>query len=284
MNIEIDKTSGFCFGVKNAIKSAEKTLKTKESLFCLGDIVHNGNEINRLNKIGLVTIDNKRFENLQNCQILLRAHGEPPSTYEIAKENNLKLIDSTCPVVKKLQQKIKKEFNSKENNNQIVIFGKEQHPEIISLNGQIDNKAIVISDISDFNKIDFNKPISLFSQTTMDTSKYSEIISEIKNRQAKNNDLKITNSICASVSGRESKLKEFCKTHDTIIFVGGRKSSNGKMLFGICKNANPNSFYISDIEELEKIWFLHSKSVGICGATSTPFWQLENVSKKLKNL
>ncbi|MEA3444028.1 MAG: 4-hydroxy-3-methylbut-2-enyl diphosphate reductase [Bacteroidota bacterium] len=284
MRLEIESTSGFCFGVKNAVKKAEEILQSEEKLFCLGDIVHNGKEIERLKKLGLITIGYEQFGKLKNCKVLLRAHGEPPSTYSIAEKNNLELIDASCPIVLNLQKKIKISSISSEIKKQIVIFGKPTHPEVISLVGQTNGQAVVVSNLADVEKIDFTREISLFSQTTMDTGKFKEITNEIKKRQSTNNVLQVTNSICVAVSGREAKLVEFSRKHETIIFIGGKKSSNGKMLFEICKKENQNSFYISNIEELKPERIINSESIGICGATSTPYWQLEKVAKKVLEL
>lgn len=292
MKIEIDSNSGFCFGVVNAIQLAEMELENNDSLFCLGDIVHNSAEVDRLKEKGLRTINHDEFKNLKNCKVLLRAHGEPPETYKIALENNIQLIDASCPVVLKLQKNIKLGFDDiLEKGGQVVIYGKEGHAEVNGLVGQTNEKAIVIGGISDLNKIDFTKPINLFSQTTKSIEGFYEIEKEIRKRmidtQGKDDVLLITNdTICRQVSHRQPQLREFVKKHDVVVFVSGKKSSNGKMLFQVCKDENPNTYFVSDESELDKSWFVNAKSVGICGATSTPRWLMEKIGelvKKIKN-
>ena len=297
LNVEIDKKSGFCFGVVRAIDKVETILQKTDKLYCLGDIVHNGVEVSRLKKLGLITINHEKFKNLKNQDVLIRAHGEPPETYKIAKQNNIKLIDVTCPVVIKLQKKIKTGYNEiQKKNGQIVIFGKKGHAEVNGLVGQTNNNAIVISEISDLNKIDFSKPINVFSQTTKSLQKYSEIISEIKKRAEKTISILpisssekseknvITNdTICGQVSNRDKELRKFSSKKDIILFVSGKKSSNGRVLYQVCKNTNPNSYFISDCTEIKNDWLKNIKTVGICGATSTPFWLMRKVKKFLEN-
>jgi len=283
MQIEIDSNSGFCFGVVKAIETAESELKKDEKLYCLGDIVHNGAEVKRLEDKGLTTINKDEFQKLKNAKVLLRAHGEPPETYEIAKKNNIQLIDASCPIVLNLQKKIHKayiEFNKIEG--QIVIFGKEGHAEVIGLLGHTENRGIVVSETKDLDKIDFTKPINIFSQTTKSRTGYNKIIEEINTRLKKENNSNninfITNaSTCGQVSTRDVVLKKFAKKHDVIIFVSGKKSSNGKLLYDVCKKQNERSYFVSNIKELKETWFQKTDSVGICGATSTPDWLMENI-------
>ncbi|OFX18983.1 MAG: 4-hydroxy-3-methylbut-2-enyl diphosphate reductase [Bacteroidetes bacterium GWA2_31_9b] len=290
MKIEIDSNSGFCFGVVNAIQLAEMELENNDSLFCLGDIVHNSAEVDRLKLKGLRTINHDEFKNLKNCKVLLRAHGEPPETYKIALENNIQLIDASCPVVLKLQKNIKLGFDDiLEKGGQVVIYGKEGHAEVNGLVGQTNEKAIVIGGINDLDKIDFTKPINLFSQTTKSIEGFYEIEREIRKRmidtQGKDDVLLITNdTICRQVSHRQPQLREFVKKHDVVVFVSGKKSSNGKMLFQVCKDENPNTYFVSDESELDKSWFANAKSVGICGATSTPRWLMEKIAESVKKL
>ena len=290
MNIEIDSNSGFCFGVVKAIEIAEKELKKSNSLYCLGDIVHNDAEVKRLKEKGLKTISHNEFKTLKNTKVLLRAHGEPPETYEIAKQNNIELIDASCPIVLNLQKKIDKAYHDfSSTTGQIVIFGKEGHAEVIGLLGHTGNRGIVISEEKDLDKIDFSKPINIFSQTTKSRNSYHNIIEKIKERMLKevgNDEINfiINDSTCRAVSNRDVFLKDFAKIHDIIIFVSGRKSSNGKVLYEVCKNQNDRSYFVSETEELRKEWFKESNSVGICGATSTPTWLMKKVKNAIENL
>jgi 4-hydroxy-3-methylbut-2-enyl diphosphate reductase len=290
MKIEIDNNSGFCFGVVNAIQLAEKELKKNHILYCLGDIVHNSAEVDRLKSKGLITINLEQFKNLKNCKVLLRAHGEPPETYEIAKKNNIQLIDASCPVVLKLQNNIKQGFDVfLKKGGQVVIYGKEGHAEINGLVGQTKGKAIVIGGMEDLDKVDFSKPVNLFSQTTKNIEDFYEIQKEIKKRMIATQGTKeidfITNdTICRQVSHRQPQLREFVKNHDVIIFVSGKKSSNGRMLFQVCQAENPKTFFVSEQSELKKAWFNKAKSVGVCGATSTPRWLMENVASEIKKI
>ena len=285
MKIEIDTNSGFCFGVVKAIEIAESELEKGSELYCLGDIVHNDAEVKRLEDKGLKTINYDDFKSLRNVKVLLRAHGEPPETYQTAKENNIELIDASCPIVLNLQKKIDKayiDFNSIDG--QIVIYGKEGHAEVIGLLGHTDNKGIVISGFEDLDNIDYTKPINIFSQTTKSRSGYLEIIEEIKKRMkdVKSKDIIrfISNdSTCRQVSNRDVFLEDFSKKHDIIIFVSGKKSSNGKVLYQVCKNQNDRSYFISDSDELDISWFKKIDSVGICGATSTPEWLMVKIKE-----
>lgn len=288
MKITIDHKSGFCSGVTSAIHAAEAELKKNKKLYCLGDLVHNNIEMERLKNLGLVVITTEQFKKLKNEKILIRAHGEPPETYKIAKENNLTLLDYTCPVVLKLQQNIKKGFEQMEKiDGQVVIYGKEGHAEVIGLNGQINDKAVIISNHDDKLNIDFSKPVILFSQTTKDESGFFKLAELIKQKMQESGvdadkNLIINNTICRSVSKRVPLLEKFASEHDVIIFVSGIKSSNGQYLFSVCKKINLNSFMISNASELNKDWIIGKNSVGICGATSTPMWLMQDVAEKIK--
>lgn len=279
MVIEIDNNSGFCFGVVEAIHKAEETLLKQDKLYCLGDIVHNNAEIDRLTKTGLITINHEEFFSMKDTTVLLRAHGEPPATYEYARNNNIKLIDATCPVVLRLQQRILKGYQSEERKDyQIIIYGKRGHAEVNGLVGQTQGEALVIEGLEDFEKIDFTRPIELYSQTTKDLEGFHHIAEELKNR-AISVPVKIHDTICRQVSHRIPAINKFCSRFDLIIFVSGKKSSNGQMLFNICKSVNSNSKFISTIDEIDLRWLKNIKSVGICGATSTPKNLLEQVAK-----
>ncbi len=290
MIVTIDTGSGFCFGVVNAIKAADIELEKSGYLYCLGDIVHNTIEVARLKTKGLEIIDYKKFKNLKNCKVLIRAHGEPPETYEMAKKNNIKLIDASCVVVKKLQNKIKDDFEKmKTEGGQIVIYGKKDHPEVIGLAGQTEYKAIVVESIENIDKIDFTKPVRLYAQTTKSVKEFKKISSNIQNRMKSANKGKqiyfiAIDSICRQVSNRAPKLKEFSQNNDVIIFVTDKKSSNGKFLYKVCKEANPNSHFVSEVADIKKEWFKGFKTIGLCGATSTPLWLMEEISKGIKGL
>ena len=287
MKIEIDKNSGFCFGVVYAIENAERELEKSGKLFCLGDIVHNGVEVKRLSDKGLVTIDHEQFKKLKDTKVLIRAHGEPPETYKTALKNNIELIDASCPVVLRLQNNVKKGTNIIEKKGgQTVIFGKKGHAEVNGLIGQTNGNGIVITTEEDLELIDFTRPVNIFSQTTKSPVKYQVLIDEIKIRLQKNGldldqDLITNNTMCGQVSHRDLELPGFAKKHNVIIFVSGKKSSNGKMLYEVCKKANPETHFISDVDELDSKWFQNVDSVGICGATSTPNWLMEKVSKEI---
>ncbi|MCX7861471.1 MAG: 4-hydroxy-3-methylbut-2-enyl diphosphate reductase [Bacteroidales bacterium] len=285
MNIEIDPYSGFCFGVINAIDKAEKLLDKGILLYCLGDLVHNNHEMERLQQKGLRTIQYNEFKQMKNVTVLIRAHGEPPETYEIAKKNNITLVDATCPVVLRLQKKIKQTYEQNEDV-QIIIFGKQGHAEVNGLVGQTKGNAIVINSIDDLDKIDFTRPVAIFSQTTQSPDKYATIVAELKKRMAQHGEiekLECVNSICRQVSVRDKELKKFAQKHDVIIFVSGKQSSNGKALFEVCQSANSNSYFISNSDEIKFEWFSLAKSVGICGATSTPRWLMEKIANYIKN-
>ena len=290
IKITVDPKSGFCFGVVYAIEMAENILKKENSLFCLGDIVHNNREVDRLNKLGLEIIDHDRLKTLRDCKVLIRAHGEPPSTYDIALKNNIELLDASCPVVLKLQHQIKEGYeNIKSIDGQVIIYGKEGHAEVTGLVGQTNGEAIIVTTKEDLNKIDFNKPIYIYSQTTKSPKAFQEIVNEIKKHLdslGKKNDLKfvVHDTLCRQVSGREPQLKVFSSENDVIVFVSGTKSSNGKMLFLSCKEQNKNSYFISDTSEIDPNWFKNISSVGICGATSTPRWLMDEVSTYINDI
>jgi 4-hydroxy-3-methylbut-2-enyl diphosphate reductase len=279
MKVEIDRNSGFCFGVINAIKAAETELKNSDMLYCLGDIVHNGKEVNRLEKLGLNSISKEKYFTLKNCKVLIRAHGEPPETYEYAKKNNIELIDATCPVVLTLQEKVKRSYETKlEQNGQVVIFGKKGHAEIVGLNGQTKHNAIIVENTDDIKKIDMSRPVALYAQTTKPIEQFKEIADIISAKIKPNVDVEIKDTICRQVSNRVPNLKLFVAKYDLILFVAGKKSSNGQYLYSVSKEENKNSHFISKIEEIEKSWFDGVNSVGICGATSTPNWLMEQVA------
>jgi 4-hydroxy-3-methylbut-2-enyl diphosphate reductase len=291
MVVETDRQSGFCFGVQNAVKIAEKALINGEKVFSLGSIVHNDKEVDRLSSLGLVSIDHNQFSTLTNCKVLIRAHGEPPETYAIAERNNITIVEATCPIVKRLQSKIRESWiKTKQGDGQVVIFGKPGHAEVVGLQGQINNEGILVSGTDDFKKIDISKPVYLFSQTTMSVSEYSKLAEILRIRMEESgiidpgNNLVINKTICGQVSNREPHLKAFAKKHDVIIFVSGRESSNGKMLYSVCKNVNPDTHFVSSEEELDLLWFTGKKSVGICGATSTPKWLIENIRDIISNI
>jgi len=291
MKIEIEEGSGFCFGVENAVKIAEEALSAGEKVYCLGEIVHNEIEVERLKKMGLVTINYDQFSKLSDCKVLIRAHGEPPSTYETARINNITLIDATCPIVHALQERIKRAFlSTRSEDGQIVIFGKEGHAEVIGLLGAVNGNAILITGAGDLSKLDFTRPIHLFSQTTKSKFEYQQIAETIRLKVENahlthpHSGLKMYNTICGQVSGREPRLREFAKKHDIIIFVSGQGSSNGRMLYEVCMSENERSHFISDKKELKKEWFENSSSIGICGATSTPRWLIREVAEEIAGM
>ena len=283
--VEIHKASGFCFGVVNAIQSAEKELADKKDLYCLGDIVHNSQEVARLQKKGLRTINHEALRGMQNKKVLLRAHGEPPSTYDTARMNSIEIIDATCPVVLKLQKKIRKRYHeSKGESIQMVIFGKNGHAEVNGLVGQTDGTAIVVENKSDLEQLDFNRSICLFSQTTMSVDDFQDMVKEIQIRINPEVDFKYFDTICRQVANRIPDIREFASRHDLILFVAGEKSSNGKVLFAECKKANTNTILISGPDNIQNEWLSQAESVGICGATSTPKWLMEEVAQAVKSL
>ncbi|MCH7409612.1 4-hydroxy-3-methylbut-2-enyl diphosphate reductase [Belliella sp. DSM 111904] len=291
MNVTIDKNSGYCFGVEFAIKMAEDEMEGSEMLYCLGDIVHNDMEVKRLSEKGLVVIDRDELRELHDCKVLIRAHGEPPETYKIAIENNIELIDASCPVVLKLQHRVKTAFDKMEKEKgQIVIYGKKGHAEVIGLTGQTLEKAIVVMEDRDLEKIDFNKPVTLFSQTTKSTKGFYELKEKIEHKikSAKGTlnevDFNANDSICRQVSNREPQLRHFSQVNDVIIFVSGKKSSNGKALYQVCKAENERSYFIENETEIDPEWFNSRDNIGICGATSTPMWLMEQVMNHIHSL
>jgi 4-hydroxy-3-methylbut-2-en-1-yl diphosphate reductase len=275
MEIEVDPKSGFCFGVDLAVKKAEEEISKSGKVYCLGEIVHNDMEVKRLEELGMMTIDHEKLKQLKDVTVLIRAHGEPPETYKIAKENGINLIDASCPIVLKFQSRVVK---ADDGQNQIVIYGKKDHPEVIGLSGQIDYKAIIIEKEEDLDELDLSKPIALFSQTTKPGSSYRKIAESLTNRMKKGDQipaLKVNNTICGQVSGRDENLIAFSKKNDVIIFVGGRNSSNAKTLYNLCKSINQRSYFITSTDDIQMDWFNINDSVGICGATSTPKWLME---------
>ena len=281
-NIEIDNESGFCFGVTTAIKKAEEELAKGTPLYCLGDIVHNGQECERLKKLGLITINHEEYAKLKNVKVLLRAHGEPPETYRIAEKNNIEIIDATCPVVLKLQQRIKKSYDS-ENHPQIVIYGKNGHAEVNGLVGQTDGKAIVVETADDVSKIDFTKDIVLYSQTTKSREGLNSIEDEIR-RHNPAGIFECHDTICRQVANRMPRIRKFAASHELVLFVSGKKSSNGKILFDECIDANPNAKLIYSEDDIKEEWLDGVNTIGICGATSTPRWLMTNVKRRIEQM
>lgn len=279
MIIEIDNGSGFCFGVTTAISKAEEELNKTGHLYCLGDIVHNSNEVERLKQKGLETITHGQLRQLKNVKVLLRAHGEPPETYEIAKQNNIEIIDATCPVVLQLQRRINKSYNECDGNErpQIVIYGKRGHAEVNGLVGQTQGNALVIENLDEIDKIDFTRDIYLYSQTTKSLQEFKTLVEEIEKRINGNVVFKSYDTICRSVANRIPQIRQFASRHELILFVCGSKSSNGKILFAECHDANPNSHMISNENEIDPSWLEGKHSIGICGATSTPRWLMNQV-------
>lgn len=279
LNIEIDDGSGFCFGVTTAIKKAEEELAKGETLYCLGDIVHNGMEVKRLEEKGLITIDHEQLEELHNVKVLLRAHGEPPATYEVAKRNNIEIIDATCPVVLALQRRIKKQYEGVGESGgraQVVIFGKNGHAEVLGLVGQTSGNAIVIENLEDAKKLDFSRDIYLYSQTTKNLDEFKSIIAYIKEHISPTAVFRSFDTICRQVANRMPNIAAFAMRHDVVIFVAGKKSSNGRVLFKECMRVNSRSHQVESPEEIDMAWFDGASTVGICGATSTPKWLMEN--------
>lgn len=281
--VEIDEGSGFCFGVTAAIRKAEEELRASGCLYCLGDIVHNSDEVERLKSIGLVTITHDDLKRLHGVKVLLRAHGEPPSTYQIAKENNIEIIDATCPVVLRLQQRIKATC-AQSPDSQIVIYGKKGHAEVNGLVGQTDGRAIVVESVDELDRLDFSADIALYSQTTKSLEGFQGMIQAIDNRRDKNRNFEHNDTICRQVSNRVEHIRSFAREHRTVLFVAGAKSSNGKILYGHCKDANPRSYLISNESHIDPAWLENAESIGICGATSTPRWLMENVKNRVLEL
>ena len=285
IEVEIDKGSGFCFGVVTAIESAERELNKTDILYCLGDIVHNSLEVERLQAHGLRTIDHREFSALKGKKVLLRAHGEPPSTYEVARQNDITIVDATCPVVLQLQRKIHKSYQeSRINNTQLVIYGKKGHAEVNGLVGQTEGTAIVVEKIEDLDRLDFGRDICLFSQTTKSLDGFRKIVEEIYQRKAENARFEYHDTICRQVANRLPNIKAFASSHDWIYFVAGKKSSNGKMLLEECRKANPNTIFISEVKEITEPLPAGVRRVGVCGATSTPKWLMEEVAVRIQEL
>ena len=286
IKVEIDEGSGFCFGVVTAINKAEEELAKGETLYCLGDIVHNSREVERLKTMGLITINREEFKQLRNAKVLLRAHGEPPETYMIARENNIEIIDATCPVVLRLQKRIKQEFlqDAANDEKQIVIYGKNGHAEVLGLVGQTDGKAIVIEKAEEVKKLDLNKSVRLFSQTTKSLDEFQEIVAYIKQNISPEATFEYYDTICRQVANRMPKLREFAATHALIFFVSGKKSSNGKMLFEECLKVNANSHLIDNEKEIDPSLLQNVQSIGVCGATSTPKWLMEKIYSHIQSL
>ncbi len=274
IQIEIDNGSGFCFGVTTAIKKAEEELAQGKTLYCLGDIVHNGMECERLRQMGLITINHDDLRQLHDVKVLLRAHGEPPETYELARRNNIEIIDATCPVVLQLQKRIKKQYDESANK-QIVIFGKKGHAEVLGLVGQTQSSAIVIESFDEVTNLDFSRDIYLYSQTTKSLDEFHRIIDYIQSHISPEATFQSFDTICRSVANRMPNISQFAAKHDLILFVCGRKSSNGKVLFNECLRVNPNSHLVEDPQEIQPEWLQGIQTVGICGATSTPRWLME---------
>lgn len=284
-NIEIDNESGFCFGVTTAIKKAEEELTKGTPLYCLGDIVHNDQECERLKKLGLITINHEEYAKLKNVKVLLRAHGEPPETYRIAAENNIEIIDATCPVVLRLQKRIKQEYNAQETekDKQIVIYGKNGHAEVLGLVGQTNGEAIVIEKIEEVSKIDFNKDVRLYSQTTKSLDEFRNLVSFIEKNISPSATFQYFDTICRQVANRMPNIRTFAAAHDVILFVCGHKSSNGKILFQECKGINPRTYQVDNPKDIDMKWFQDAHSIGICGATSTPKWLMDKCKNVILN-
>ena len=282
--VEIDNGSGFCFGVVNAIKKAEEALSSGTPLYCIGDIVHNSDEVERLKAKGLITINHSALSSLTGKNVLLRAHGEPPSTYEAAKKCNVNLIDATCPVVLKLQHRIQQAYQSFGASRQIVIYGQPGHAEVNGLVGQTNSTAIVVHDIEDLQKIDFSRPVELYSQTTKSLTGFREIIAEITKRIEPGVSFNYYDTICRQVANRVENLRLFAANHDVVLFVSGSQSSNGRFLFEQCNEVNRLTHFISNPSEIDVEWLTNAKSIGICGATSTPRWLMEQVRDKVNQL
>jgi 4-hydroxy-3-methylbut-2-enyl diphosphate reductase len=278
VNIEIDDNSGFCFGVVFAISMAEDILEDEGKLYCLGDIVHNDEEVSRLKAKGLQIIDHEQLKNIKNEKVLIRAHGEPPETYKLALENNIELVDASCPVVLKLQNRVREAYND---NEQILIYGKHGHAEVKGLVGQTNGDAIVIESFDELEKYDLPKKLQLFSQTTKRTKNLYKLKSTL---EEKGIEVDFNDTLCRQVSNRDLQLPTFVKKFDKVIFVAGLKSSNGKVLFDVCKENNPNTYFVSNKNELKKDWFNENENIGICGATSTPQWQMEEIKETILTL
>lgn len=285
MRVVIDEKSGFCFGVVRAISEAEQALKEGAPVYSLGDIVHNRIEVQRLGALGLQTITHADIPTLSGAKMVVRAHGEPPTTYATAESVGVEIIDATCPVVAALQKRVKRAHQQMSAcNGTVVILGKQGHAEVVGLTGQVNGDAIVIEKSEDLSRIDFSRPIYFLSQTTQSISLFESLCEQMRQRLPEEQMLTVDDTICRRVSSREEHLREFARRFDVVIFVCGRKSSNGKVLYNICKEANPNSYNIEEESELQREWFEGVESVGVCGATSTPEWLMRRVAEKIKEL
>jgi 4-hydroxy-3-methylbut-2-enyl diphosphate reductase len=291
MQIKIDPHSGYCFGVEFAIQMAEDEISSDQPLYCLGDIVHNDMEVKRLTAKGLKIIKHSDLENIHDAKVLIRAHGEPPETYQLALKNNIELIDASCPVVLKLQSRIKNAYDRiQSRGGQIIIYGKKGHAEVIGLDGQTNQEAIIISSEKDLDKIDYTKPSVLFSQTTKSTDGFYKIKAAVENNYDKRmpngsrDNFEAHDSICRQVSNREPRMKVFASENDIVLFVSGKKSSNGRALFAACQSINPRSYFIENKQEIDPAWFEEDDRVGICGATSTPMWLMESIAESIENM
>ena len=283
--VEVDAASGFCFGVTSAISKADSELGASGQLYCLGDIVHNSDEVERLQRKGLITISHTELAQLQNAKVPLRAHGEPPTTYATAQTNGIEIIDATCPVVLHLQERIRKEYQADtEHRKQIVIFGKNGHAEVLGLVGQTDGTAIVIEKPEEVEQLDFNRDICLYSQTTKSLDGFRTIVDYIQKHISPEATFKFADTICRQVANRIPHIREFASRHDVILFVCGKKSSNGRVLFSQCLQVNPQSYMIDSASEVEPGWLKNCNSVGICGATSTPKWLMEECKVRIQQL
>ena len=284
-HVEIDSGSGFCFGVTTAIRKAEEELANGGTLYCLGDIVHNNREVERLEKMGLVTINHEQLAKLHHVKVLLRAHGEPPETYELARRNGIEIIDATCPVVLRLQKKIKQEYLLADDaEKQIVIYGKNGHAEVLGLVGQTAGKAIVIEKLEEAKQLDFHRSIRLYSQTTKSLEEFGRIVEYIQQHISPDVSFEYSDTICRQVANRIPSIRQFAAAHELILFVSGKKSSNGKVLFNECLSVNPRSHLIDNASELDATLLEGVSSIGICGATSTPKWLMEEVEEAIKKI
>ncbi len=284
MKVIIDDNSGFCFGVVRAISRAEEALTEGGTVYSLGDIVHNRVEVQRLERLGLQTITHVDMEQLSGRRLFIRAHGEPPTTYVKAKQLGIDVIDATCPVVAALQRKVKRAHEKMQSiGGQVVLLGKHGHAEVVGLTGQVEDRVIVVEKESDLEQVDFSRPIYFLSQTTQSRALFEHILEIMRQRAADPSQIEALDTICGQVAGREERLSEFARSVDRVIFVCGRKSSNGKVLFEVCRKANPQSFNIEEASELQAEWLAGAESVGICGATSTPKWLMQQVADYIEN-
>jgi len=278
LKVEIDPRSGFCFGVVKAINRAEEILKNEGKLYCLGQIVHNDEEVKRLQQLGMITLTHDEIANIHGQKVLIRAHGEPPETYESLRKNGNEILDATCPIVLKLQDRMKK---SEGDGEFILIYGKANHPEVVGLMGHLEGKGVVFKDIEELNLDELPEKVTLYSQTTMSVEKLYTVREKLEEAGIH---VILKDTVCRQVSGRKEQMQEFCRKHDVIIFISGVESSNGKVLYDACREVNPRSHKISAVDEIDPSWFLYDNTVGICGATSTPSWQMEEAKEKTVRL